>query len=122
MKRDLDLIRYILREAESKSASGTSHFEIAPPEGTSLVTLLGHVDLMIDAGFVRGAYSDVSTRRCFVERLTWAGHEFLDAAGDDSVWAKAKSAVITQTGAWTVSLLLEYLKQQGRERLGIPLP
>lgn len=122
MKRDLDLIRYILQEAEANSASGTSHFEIRPPEGTSMVDLLGHADLLIDAGFIDADYSDASTARCYIKRLKWDGHEFLDASRDDSLWKKAKKAVITQTGAWTVSLLLEYLKQTGRDRLGLPIP
>ena len=122
MKRNLDLIRYILTEAERRGTPGLSYFEIPVPEGSSLPELLAHVDLLIDAGFLRGQYSGAHSGKCHVERLTWAGHEFLDATGDDSLWAKAKSAVITQTGAWTVSLLLEYLKQQGRERLGLPLP
>lgn len=122
MKRDLDLIRYILTEAERRGTPGLSYFEIPTPEGSSLPELLGHVDLLIDAGFVRGEYSGAHSGKCHVERLTWAGHEFLKAMGDDSVWVKAKTAVVSQTGAWTVGLLLEYLKQEGRERLGLLLP
>jgi hypothetical protein len=34
--------------------------------------------------------------------LTYAGHEFLDAARNDTLWVKAKEIVIKNTGTLTV--------------------
>jgi hypothetical protein len=35
-------------------------------------------------------------------RLTYSGHEFLDAARNDSIWEKAKTAVVESTGVLTL--------------------
>jgi hypothetical protein len=35
-------------------------------------------------------------------RITYAGHEFLDASRSDTVWNKAKEKVLTTTGALTL--------------------
>jgi len=34
--------------------------------------------------------------------LTYGGHEFLDAARNDTVWEKAKTAVVKSTGVLTL--------------------
>ena len=43
--------------------------------------------------------------------LTWDGQDFLNAARDDRLWAKAKEAVIN-SGVGTVQSLLAWLKAQ----------
>ena len=53
-------------------------------------------------------------------RLTWSGHEFLDAMRDDNVWKKVRYHVIKPGVSWTVSLLFEALKNEARIRLGLP--
>jgi hypothetical protein len=35
-------------------------------------------------------------------RLTYRGHEFLDAARNDGIWEKAKTAVVESTGVLTL--------------------
>ncbi len=122
MKRDLDLIRYILAECQRLGEPGMSYFRVDPPAGRTILELGWHIDLLIDAGLVEADKYDVSQKGCHVRRLTWVGHEFLDAAGDDSLWVTAKKRVVTEAGAWTFSLLFEYLKQEGRDRLGLPIP
>jgi hypothetical protein len=56
-----------------------------------------------------------TTSRWFPIRLTWQGHEFLDAARDDTRWNKAKDAM-AQVGGFVFdvakSLLIELMKQQ----------
>jgi hypothetical protein len=52
--------------------------------------------------------------------LTWAGHEFLDAARNNSVWNKAKSAIVEKGGAVSFEILKAYLTARGRELLGLP--
>ena len=50
------------------------------------------------------------------KRLTYAGHQFLDAARSDTVWQKAKSLVAKSTG----TLTLEGLKlESGIGRRGM---
>jgi hypothetical protein len=49
------------------------------------------------------------------KRLTWEGHEFLDAARDNKRWEKAM-VVMSQVGGFVFDvgkqLLIQYLKQE----------
>ena len=54
---------------------------------------------LIDARFLPG--SDAF----HVLRLTYAGHEFLDAARNDTLWTKAKEMVLKNTGTLTLEAL-----------------
>jgi hypothetical protein len=50
-----------------------------------------------------------------IERLTYAGHEFLDSAREDKLWNKAKETVLRNAGTLTVESLkiaLSLLMQQ----------
>jgi hypothetical protein len=89
MRRDMDLAREMLRQIEARpDIDGWIEFSIP---GRSDAELSYHVQLLAEAGFV--AARDISTKGRHdwqAVRLTWAGHEFLDAARDDSVWQNAK--------------------------------
>ncbi|MDT8068500.1 MAG: DUF2513 domain-containing protein [Terriglobia bacterium] len=39
------------------------------------------------------------------QRLTYSGHEFLDAARADTIWMKAKDKVLSTTGTLTLEAL-----------------
>ncbi|MGO8839441.1 MAG: DUF2513 domain-containing protein [Limisphaerales bacterium] len=54
-------------------------------------------------------------------RLTWAGHDFLDAARNDTIWNKAKDEFLKPGISWTFSILFEWLKQEARQRF-FPTP
>jgi hypothetical protein len=44
-------------------------------------------------------------------RITWEGHEFLDAARSDTVWIKAKNLVLQTAGVITLEAIKVALKQ-----------
>jgi len=76
--------------------------------------------LLIEAGFVKG--SIVPDRRggvrgASMSRLTWEGHDFLDAARNDTIWNKAKEKVLKPGLSWTFSMLLEYLKAEAHAQM-----
>jgi hypothetical protein len=50
-------------------------------------------------------------------RLTWEGHEFLDAARKDSLWQKAKALVLEKTGGASLELIKDVLMKLAREAL-----
>jgi hypothetical protein len=52
-----------------------------------------------------------------VKRLTWQGYDFLQVTRDDTVWSKAVKHVFKPATSWTVSLLLEWLKQEAHRRV-----
>ena len=98
MKRDMDLIRLLLLEVESGEK----------PEAMENYTeeqILYHCELAIEADLlvgrvVHGGTGGVAAAR--IQRLSWIGHEFLDAARDQEVWNQAKRQVLEKGGSWTM--------------------
>jgi hypothetical protein len=119
MKRNMDSIRLLLIRSEgNKAADSLIKREFTVPE------IAYHVQLLIDAGLVEGrALTDeVGTfNGSIVSRLTWAGHDFLDAMRDDTVWKKAKERVLKPGASWTFDILKEWLKAEAKSKLGLPL-
>ena len=117
MKRDMDLCRRILLAVETKSDNNPEELPFASEYDT--YTINGHVRLLEDAGLI-----DVSHPGNMVpwriDGLTWAGHDFLDAARDEGRWANAKQRLADAGIDMTLVLLKETLKALAREELGLP--
>ena len=117
MKRDMELIRLLLVQQET----GEPPLEL---EAYPVEEQLYNLELMSDAGFIVANIShDATGTACSatIRRLTWSGHDFLDATKDSKVWKIAKDHIIKPGAAWTFSLLLEWLKQQAHQRVfGVP--
>ena len=52
--------------------------------------------------------------------MTWAGHEFLDAARNNAIWHKATERIKKSGVDVTLSLLQELLKQLLKQSLVLP--
>lgn len=117
MKRDMELIRLLLLQQEIGKA---------PPElaNYSVEEQLYNLQLMDDANLIVAHFSKGNQGEvveAVIRRLTWAGHDFLDATKDSKIWKLAKEHVIKPGASWTFSLLLEWLKQQAHQRVfGVP--
>jgi hypothetical protein len=101
MKRDMDLIREILLEVEKCPSLEGCRIEIpghSQEEGYFNARLAQEAGL-IEAKFLSG------TTVFHIVRLTNAGHEFLEGARNDTVWAKAKEIAAKNTGTLTVEAL-----------------
>lgn len=119
MKRDMDLVRDILRAIENledstfdaKTFDHLSH----PP-----AVINYHLGLLVDARLAEGTCDQLIGRPpdWYVTRLTWEGHEFLDAARNDTIWAKAKKKTLDATGGISLSLLKEVLFQLAKQAVG----
>ena len=115
MKRDIDLIKLLLRKVEGE--------EPKPDLSSySQEQILYHYELMEEAGLVvahfqRGPTGQVIHAR--VERLTNLGHDFLDASRSDTVWAKFKQAVGKVGGSISIPLAVELMKQLVKTELGL---
>lgn len=108
MKRDLDLVRMILLEAEE--ADG--RLDLSRFVDTSLpLDLLGfHVEMMADAGLVDAEVGHAMGGRCSsvtINRLTWAGEDYLDAIRSDAVWQRVKKAMRETVGDTALSVVKE---------------
>jgi len=116
MKRDMNLIRLLLLETEGEE----------PKPDLSAFSedrRLYHSALLIEADLVHGQIIEDSNGQpagTVILRLTWAGHEFLDAARNDNIWHKAGERVKKSGVDVTISLMKEILNQLLKQSLGLP--
>ena len=116
MKRDMSLIRLLLLETEGED----------PKPDLSAYTeeqRVYHSALLIEAGLVHGEVildGNGQPAGTVTLRLTWAGHEFLDAARNNAIWHKASERIKKSGVDVTLSLLQELLKQLLKQSLGLP--
>ncbi|MDP9314290.1 MAG: DUF2513 domain-containing protein [Chloroflexota bacterium] len=119
MQRDMDLIREILLQVEAyDKPHGAIPIRI---EGYSKEATSYHIGLLIDAGYLAG-YTSGGTRDTHyaVRNLTWAGHEFLDAARNETVWNSTKQVVKEKGGAIPFDLLKDLLIKRTSAYFGLP--
>jgi hypothetical protein len=121
MKRDMNLVREILLWIESQEHGGVA----ANPtiEGSTEEEIAYHVYIMWKASLVEaidvGEMGNLSPQ-ALLSNISWNGHEFIQAAADDTIWAKAKKTLFNTSTSITFDLLLEWLKAEGRQKLGLP--
>jgi Hypothetical protein (DUF2513) len=120
MKRDMELVRTILKEIEDKLEPG-SHSANLAIDGYDAATVAAHIELLIEADLIKGrvARHIGGISATVVERLTWTGHDFVDVARDQ-IWKKAKESVLKHGASITFDLLLEWLKLEARKHLPMP--
>ena len=115
----MEIIRLLLLQCES----GKQSLELADYAEPLIVY---NAALIIEAGLAVGHViedGDGMPSGATIMRLTWDGHDFLDATKNSKLWALAKKKILEPGAAWTFSILLEYLKAEGRKRfLGEPPP
>ena len=116
MKRNMELVRSLLQRAEALECDEAGPHELFK---TTTYEEAYQVALMKDAGLIDG---DVGTENLVpasatIYRLTWEGHDFLDAVREDTVWNKIKKNVIKPGASWTFALVVEYAKLEIKNRL-----
>lgn len=113
MRRNLDLLRTIMLRTE-ETAPGTNLLELGIEEA-DFAELAHHAELLVEAGLLRAqiSYMERSPVPVYVvvERLTWAGHEFLDLARDDERWERVLSRVAAGTGATSFEIVRDLLHE-----------
>jgi hypothetical protein len=119
VKRDLELIRKMVLAIED--APGW-----APDlkfEGYTDTQVGYHAYLLLDAGLARGEpifEMGSEAPGGFINNLSWAGHEFADAARDETRWRKAMGVVQDKGGTVTIGVLTQLLVALMRGALGLP--
>lgn len=121
MKRDLELVRTILLEAEQIDPANphlpASHFENVEP------AVLGeHFRLMHEKDLIVAHWISVNSGVIHpqsISRVKNEGHDFLEAIRNDSVWKKTLNKIGGTTGAATLELTKAIALHFLREQLGI---
>lgn len=111
MKRDPEIVRKLLIFFEEKTGDKLVEAKSISIDSHDTDTIQYHLDLMYEAGFLscETANSSTSDRLIYALpfRLTWKGHEFLDAARNDTIWSKAKEVL----GNKSLTVSFEVLNQ-----------
>jgi len=92
MKRDLELIRKILINVQNGDKN-------ALVEGYDEDAIKYHEGLVVEAGLVEGSVlrNNMASTEIpvvvMIKKLTWEGHDFVDAIEDNENWAKVKAFI-----------------------------
>jgi hypothetical protein len=109
MKRDFDLVRTILLCLENAQNDPAEAIDLTI-DGCSGALVSYHVLIMHEAGLIVAEESPFSDNTDWEpKRLTWAGHEFLDNARNDTIWRRAKDAVGSSLGTVSLAVLQDVL-------------
>ena len=91
-------------------------------EGYTASQIGYHAHLLIDAGLAKGVDTTPMGSQApiaQITRLTWAGHEFIETARDDTRWIRALAIVKEKGGAITFDILKQVLSSLMRETFGL---
>jgi hypothetical protein len=100
----MDLIRHLLLQIEAAGPHGLNQISSeAHDEGT----IEYHMNLLINARFVDGKLEHTFGRNIHldIKGLTWAGHDFLEAIKNDTVWNRTKSFIAQKGGGATIEIM-----------------
>jgi len=117
MKRDMELVRRIMLNIQS----GDLHGGV---EGYDDDTVNYHKALLAEKELIeakphyssRGDKPSDIPDLVMIKRMTWEGHDFIDAIETDSKWNKVK-AFLSQAGK---DMTIETIKYGAKQLLGIP--
>ena len=110
MKRNMDLVRQICIELEEKDP----HNPMLSMNEVSDEVFREHAMLLMEAGLAQGFSQPTTSGQpiSVLYRLTWTGHDFLDASRSETVWRKAKENVLKPGMSFTFELLKDWLKAE----------
>lgn len=111
MKRDPDIIRTIALAMESLPPG--EHLSEMP--GIDPHVFAAHAQWMSDEGLIEAQFLPMMSGGptiVMIDRLTWSGCDFLDAARSDTLWKKARTSIIAPSASWTFDILKEWLKAE----------
>jgi hypothetical protein len=114
----MDLVRDILLEIDKTPELDGSRWvpgENITIEGHSREELAYHLNMLVEAGFIRGEYTMDAP---LISKLTWQGHEFLDNVRDPDIWSKTKERA-KKLSAIGLALLGELAKAEIKKKLGL---
>lgn len=121
MKRDPELVRKLLIFFEDKADCELIEAKAIHIDDYDSATIQYHLDLMYEAGFLNGepVWTERTERLIYFLpfRLTWKGHEFLDAARNETIWKKAKEVLGTESLTLSFESLYQLLVRLASEAL-----
>lgn len=129
MRRDMDQVRELMLKLEAMPKKPGIVEELSAGEGEMAFEGFSpdeidyHLNLIVEAGFL-ATHRLMTSGAVLFDRLTWAGHDFVDSVRSPEVWAKTKKGA-EAAGGFTVDLLKDlakgFIKKQIEDYTGVKL-
>jgi hypothetical protein len=120
MKRDMNLVRKVLLFVEALPESdGFTQFK---DSNFTERQVEYHAVMLVEEGLLKrdGVFVEAEGGISFIcDALTYSGHDFLDAARDDTIWRKAMDKIAGTTGSVSIEVLKAVLIDLGKKALGL---
>lgn len=119
MKRDMELIRKIALTIEAAPTGFAPDLKF---DGYTPEEIGYHAYLMIDGGLATGptvTHARSTGPEAKITALTSKGHDFAEAARDETRWKKVMIIVQEKGGSITLPVLAELLKMSMRSAFGL---
>jgi hypothetical protein len=120
MKRDIELIRKMLLEIESRD-----NVFMPSDDPADYQVIAYHLLQLQEGGLIAGIDAiERPSGEQIVQvkaqpRLTWAGHEFVDAVRNETLWKETTEKVGSELGTVSFAVLTQLLAQLAKQRLGM---
>ena len=112
MKRDLEIIRSIMLNAEADKYPYGSSVRL---EEVDDIICAKHVALILDEGLAEGRLIKTDAHGIVagqIDRLTSRGHDFCDGIRQDTIWNTVREKIIKPGVSYTMSAVIEMVKIQ----------
>jgi hypothetical protein len=119
--RNFDLIRSFAFQIEN-APSGEPMHQIAAPEDVDEAEIGEHLELMIEAGLIAGQVVSLRPLAFQIERLTWAGHDFVNNARNDTIWKKVMAEAKSKGQSITLTIINGLLTKAAEKYAGLEKP
>lgn len=127
MKRDMNLIRKLMIEVREKGEIGLGFQSSKVPEvqdesgnDYDRETILDHMMMLVECGLAEGTVKLTGpTTYGTINRLTFAGHDFIEAASNETIWNKAMQKVRDAGSSVSISTLSAVMQQLAKSALGL---
>jgi hypothetical protein len=114
----MELIRKILLAVEQSSGKPA----VPAIDGYASEEIAYHSRPLLDARLITALDASSHDGEVYlITEMTWAGHDFLDASRNDTVWNKAEEIIKSKGGGFTLEILKPLLtKLLSEQVLGPP--
>lgn len=121
MKCDMNLVRKILLEIENREL-GRIYTDIEI-DSYSREQIYYHCYIMLQEGLIEGTmYPELlcgTSPQAIPKNLTWKGHEFIEAARNDTLWKKAITIAQEKGVSITIPVISQLLTSLIKNQLGL---
>jgi len=116
MKRDMDLARELLLRIEAND--GDPRLLDLGVNGFEPQVIQEHLHLLKEAGLIEAMESHTRGGDSYYPtRLTWEGHNFMDAARDETLWKKTRQTISQKFQSVSFDVLKAVLSEIAKNSL-----